>query len=128
MAFGDLVALLNRRVYADALKESWARRFVEAATEALARLDLLGLRRMGCPADEYEPEAVLLVAKLVGLSSREELWASSERPLPALVAAEMRMACAAAFEELFGAGYGEAVEEAAAAELTAALVEAARGS
>ena len=121
-----MAALLNRRVYADELERSWARRHVEAAAAALARLDLLGLRRMGCPADEYEPEAVLLVAKLLGCSGREALWALPRGPFPASSVAETREACAAAFEELFGEGYGRAVDDAAAAALTDALAKVTR--
>ena len=128
MTVADVLALLNRRVYAGKLEVSWARLSVAAATEVLARHDPLGFCRLGCPADEYEPEAARLVGKLLGFRDDEALWASSPRTLPVATCAETWEACAQAFAELFGEGYGEFVEESLAADLAEALEGAAAGA
>ena len=117
----SVAAILNRRVYAAKLEKCWAKPLVDAATVVLAHHDPLQLLQMHCPADEYEPEAVHLIASLLGFQDEEALWASSPRPLPRATCADVHAACAQAFASLFGENYRENITEVMAAHLTQAI-------
>jgi hypothetical protein len=115
------VAMLNSRVYAAQLERCWAKPLVATATEVLARHDPLALLKLGCPLDEYEPEAVRIVGAVLGFRSDEALWASSPRPWPQASCADVRAACAQAFAQLFGERYADSITEAIAVHMTRAL-------
>jgi hypothetical protein len=117
----SVLALLNRRIYASKLDQCWAKPLVDTATDVLAHHDPLGLLDMGCPDDEYEPEALYLVRVLLGFQDEEALWASAPRPLPDTTCAEVQAACAEAFAELFGEQHRSAITELIAAHLWQAI-------
>jgi hypothetical protein len=116
-----VLAMLNGRVYAAHLERCWVKPLVAAATEVLACHDPLALLKLGCPRDEYEPEAVRIVGAVLGFQSDEALWASSPRPWPEASSAEVRAACAQAFAQLFGEPYADSITEAIAVHMTRAL-------
>jgi hypothetical protein len=106
----SLAALLNRRPYHNRLESHWARGVVRDLSDALFDLDAMGLRGFCCPADEYEPEALLAVCKVLGLRGHDELWDLSlfdaaERPPPTRDVVER--ALKDAFSELFHTGAGD---------------------
>ena len=102
----SLLELLNRRVYFLQLEASWARPAVKALSDAFYRADPVGLAGLGCPRDEYEPEAALALARLHGFVGLEELWAAPEKRLSQDVGEEAaRQACEEAFASLFGGDF-----------------------
>jgi hypothetical protein len=70
MSLQSLVQALNGRRWRDSLSKSWAKSYVSGLTSELYHQDLQGLRcGFGLPWDEYEPEALALVAFLSGWGS-----------------------------------------------------------
>lgn len=64
------VEMMNRRRWHGALLNSWSKSYVSRLTSELYQQDLQGLRcGFGPPYDEYEPEALALVAVLSGETS-----------------------------------------------------------
>ena len=105
-----LAKILNQRIYADKLAVSWARGYVASLTQAFFDLDPVGLKCVGCPSDEYEPEALLVVAKLHGFAIEANFL---ESPRPEQVTASkdaLRAACEEAFSSLFGRDFSGAFD------------------
>lgn len=71
----SLAQLLKKIEKPDALKH-WSRPVVEALTRHMLHEDAMGLRGFGVPKDEYEPEAEMAVALLLGLQVKSELFAT----------------------------------------------------
>jgi hypothetical protein len=59
----------------------WSAPGVLHLSEALFRMDPLGLRGFGAPEDEYRGEAQLALAMAFGCQSREELFALEAAPV-----------------------------------------------
>lgn len=98
----SLSALLKQISKPKALQH-WTRPGIELLSEALYLDDAMGLRGFGVPYDEYEPEAELAFALILGFSSREELWEAAEPTRAPDVSRERLLDCMRrSFLELFG--------------------------
>jgi len=83
--------------------QHWTRPGVELLSQALYWDDAMGLRGFGVPSDEYEPEAELAFALILGCSSVEELWEVAEATRAPDVSRERLLDCLdRSFLELFG--------------------------
>jgi hypothetical protein len=86
----DLLEILNGHGHRARLARHWAEGLVLDVSDFLLELDPAGLRGFaGLPANEYEPEALSVVAEVCGCGNDRSLfWGMNENEaLPALRAA-----------------------------------------
>ena len=69
----SMAFLLNRRPWHASLRscDAWLQDVVSAVAEELLLQDFMSLRGYGLPSDEYEPEALMLVASVLGLPQEQ---------------------------------------------------------
>jgi hypothetical protein len=98
----NLVEFLNRRVYHDQLQQHWSKQLATNITEVLGAIDPIGIASVG--EDEYEPEALLIIAFTVGLLKIDELWSVFEPPFFSeedITPLTVMVSCCDAFREMF---------------------------
>ncbi|NDD92273.1 hypothetical protein EBZ37_09335 [bacterium] len=84
------------------LQRHWARSAAECLTEKLCDLDVMGLVEGGAPANEFEPEALLALAKICGVGCVDALLALPRPPTLCANAKALVEAITESFEELLG--------------------------
>jgi len=116
--------LLSRRSYHDKLTGHWSRWRVRELTSVLYAIDPMGLTGFfGLPRDEYEPEAIEILARLLGVHGddpvHDSLW-DFQQPASFLLARDssaLRQVCIDSFRALFRQDCAGAFDDAALAEI-----------
>jgi hypothetical protein len=91
---------LNQHKWHDQLQGHWVCSAAECLTEELCNLDVMGLVAGGAPVNEFEPEALLALAKICGAGCIEALLALPEPPVLCADAETLVEAITESFEEL----------------------------